>query len=193
MQKALRIKLYGESFKIHKLHIPEKDFHCFQSVADELKQSLDQALLDIRFFARLNLSNYQSISDLIVQTFGGLVNDPKNRIEVSWGRRKVARLNCLDLLQPKTLFPLYQTRLFSVNLNKIPKGLYLVEREVGLIAWYEAQEDNFKFENLVFHLADTSFQNTAYKLLIGVEYKKEILMVRKSDSLLKYQLCFGKM
>ncbi|MCF1190110.1 hypothetical protein LRR18_00825 [Mangrovimonas sp. AS39] len=191
MEKTLRIKLFGESFKLHKLQIQQNDLGLFQSVANNLKQSLDEALLDIRFFEQLSHPEYLSINNLVIQSFGGLIKDHKNKIELSWGRRKIDKLNIQDLLQSETLFPLYQTKLFSADLNNISGGFYLVEREVGLVACYEILREDFRFDNLEFHVTKAYFQSTSFEILNKVEYKGRKFISFKKDCLLKYQLVYN--
>ncbi|OMP32265.1 hypothetical protein [Mangrovimonas sp. DI 80] len=190
MEKSLRIKLYGESFKIHKLKIDDKDYRKCQSVAEILKQPLEMALINIDFFRLLNHPDLSSINDFIEKTFGGLINNPKNSIEITWGRKRVAKFTINDLLFSNTLFPLYNANIYQVDTENMLSGIYLMEREIGLIGQYETVASNFKFDHLQFHLTKSNFQNTALELLNFVTFNGSRMHISKTDCLLRHQQAF---
>jgi len=191
MTNSLKVKLYGESYKIHRLHFDTKHASLFQEVAVKLGEPLEDALLNIKFFDYLKIKEIQSVQDLIQSSYGGLLNIEKSQMEIWFGRRKLLKLKLVDLFHQQTLFPLYQTKFNRINTNLKP-GLYIEEKEIGNIGIYEIKIDQFDIDDLVFHLSEVSFTEETHQLLNEIRYKNQHLQLIKSDTLLRYQRCFIK-
>lgn len=191
MSISLKVKLYGESYKIHRLHIKTEYLLEFQEVADKLREPLDIALLNVFFFKYLKIKEIKTIQDLKQSTYSGLINNKKSQLEVWLGRRKLLKLKLDTLFYQQTLFPLYQTQFNRVNTN-LKSGLYLEEKEIGNIGIYETKIEKFEIDDLVFHLSEISFTGIRYHLLNEISYDKNNLQLLKSDTLLRYQRCFFK-
>jgi hypothetical protein len=192
MEKKLRVKFFGESFVIHKLKIDDELITKFNNVALQLKIPLNEALLDIDFFRVLNIIEYESINDLISLTSVGLINNNKGQIEISLGRKRIAKFNTNELFNITTLFPLYKTRFNSFMISDISSNYHLEEREVGLIGFYEINVENFQIDLLHFHLSNLELINENCQVVHEVTYNGQRLPKTKSDSLLRYQRCFFK-
>ncbi|UMB61602.1 hypothetical protein MHL31_05200 [Lutibacter sp. A80] len=80
MERILRVKLYGQSFQIHKLKMDSSLMQRIQNVANEFNEPLQDAILNINFFNKLNIDNIRTINDLIDTTFKGLINNSKSQI-----------------------------------------------------------------------------------------------------------------
>jgi len=191
MSISLKAKLYGESYKIHRLHITTKYISQFQEVAVHLGEPLDTALLNVNFYKYLKIKEIQSIQDLKQSTYGGLMNNEKSLLELWLGRRRVIKIGLGNLFQQQTLFPLYQTQFNRIN-AKLKSGFYLEEKETGNIGIYETKVEDFKIDDLKFHLSDILFTGVNYQLLNEISYKKQNLQLIKSNTLLRYQRCFLK-
>ncbi len=189
MPISLKAKLYGESYKINRLHIKTKYVSQFQDVAVQLGEPLNIALLNVNFFKYLKIEEIRSIQDLKQSTYGGLINNEKSQIELWLGRRKLLKLKLDDLFHQQTLFPLYQTKFKRIN-SKLKPGLYFEEKEIGNIGIYEIKIKKFEIDDLEFHLSEILFTGVRYQLLNEIWYKKQNLKLIKSDSLLRYQRCF---
>jgi len=189
MNISLKAKLYGESYRIHRLHIDVDNLSRFQEIAMELGEPLEDALLNINFFNYLNINEIQTIHDLKQSTYGGLINNEKSQVELWLGRKRVVKLKLDNLFNQQTLFPLYQTEFNRIN-AKLKSGLYLEEKEIGNIGIYETKIENFEIENLVFHLAKIGFTGVEYPLLNEISYNTNSLQLIKSNTLLSYQRCF---
>ncbi len=192
MEKTLRIKLFGESIKIHKLKIDGDIMPILITVANKVKLPLLEALLDVDFFRILNSQELQCINDLIGYTFIGLINNSRNQVEISYGRKRIAKFNINELFDPSTLFPLYNTQINSVNLNNLSTGIYIEEREIGLIGTYEMIVEEFQIDLLNFYLTKMELLNEKLEVLHLITYKKQLVPCVKSDALLRYQMCFLK-
>ena len=191
MAISLKAKLYGESYRIHRLYFDREYTAHFQEAAIKLGEPLENALLNINFFNYLNIKEIQTIQDLKQSTFGGLINNEKSQVEVWLGRRKLMKLRLENLFYQQTLFPLYQTQFNRINDN-LRSGLYLEEKEIGNIGIYESKVEKFEIDNLNFHLSEIGFTGIKYQLLNEISYETNSLQLIKSDTLLRYQRCFFK-
>ncbi len=191
MSISLKAKLYGESYKIHRLHFDTKYATQFHDVAVKLGEPFEEALLNINFFNHLNIKEIKSLQDLKQSSYGGLLNNEKSQIEIWLGRRKLLKLRLENLFHQQTLFPLYQTKFNRINSN-LKSGLYLEEKEIGNIGIYETKIEIFDIDNLKFHLSEIAFTDIGYQLLNEISYNTNTLQPIKSDTLLRYQRCFFK-
>ena len=190
MEKPLRIKLFGESFKIHKLKVDATMMSTLVQVANTIKLPLHEAILDIDFFRVLNMKAFQCLNDLIGFTFCGLINNHKNQVEITYGRKRIAKFNVDELFEPTTLFPIYNTQVDFIDLNSLSAGIYIEEREIGLIGTYEIPVEGFQIDLLKFYLTKIKLVNENLELLNMITYKEQLVPVVKSDALLRYQRCF---
>lgn len=187
MDKTLRIKLYGEGFKIHKLKIDQTYLHDFNNTAKLLKSPLHEAILHVDFFNLLNIKNYQTLNDVILGSYSGLINNYKSQVEIKWNRKKITKFNADELFRQHTLIPLYKTNKIIINAYNLYSGIYLIEKEIGLIATYESVINDFNFQMLTFHISKTIIMNEKYELLNSVFLNNKKMTNTKSDTLLTYQ------
>lgn len=184
------IRFYGESFKIHALQIKNKNPELFYEVAKELGEPLEEALLNINFFNKLNIQGMESIQDLIKNTFGGLINNSKARIEIRKGRKILQKFPLDELFNPKTLLPLFNInkRILTLKLNN---NLFLIEKEVGLIDAYELENEYFNIYKLKFNICDVHYNNENFQLLLELSYNEKKIESTNSDSLITHQHCIS--
>jgi len=184
----IKVKLYGESFRIHSLKIEEDCLEQFQRTADLLKEPLGEAVLNISFFKKLNINKYQSIQDIISYSFGGLINNFKSKIEIWQGRKCVEKLNMDSLVNSNTLFPLYVINKTTTTFNTADRNV-LIEKEVGLIGQYEVNRNDFKIDLLKFDVSEVSYLNEVYQLLVAINYNSEEISPKKQDTLITHRYC----
>jgi len=188
------VKLYGESFKIHRVNIKKYlyDINVFYDIARQLEEPLELALLNIHFFKLLNdqydTPGLHSMQDFVDKTFGGLINNSKARIEIRNGRKILQKFSLDELFNPKTLLPLFnvEKRILSLKLNN---NLFLIEKEVGLIDAYELEIEYFDIYKLKFNICDVHYNNENYQLLLELSYNEKKLQSKNSDSLITHQHC----
>ena len=188
------VKLYGESFKIHRVNIKKYlyNINVFYDIARQLDEPLEQAIINICFFKLLNeqynTEKIYCIQDLIDYTFGGLINNSKARIEIRNGRKILQKFPLDELFNPKTLLPLFnvEKRILSLKLNN---NLFLIEKEVGLIDAYELEIEYFDIYKLKFNICDVHHNNENYQLLLELSYNEKKLQSKNSDSLITHQHC----
>ena len=181
----LKINLLGEAWKLKKLVFSNELLHTFEKVATRMKQPLTEVLIDPFFYHYLKNRVIQSIDDLQGNTIEGLINSPKNQIEIWYKNKKVQKLKINDLKEELLLFPLYNTTIQKTNLQ-LEKGIYIEQKEIGLIGSFEIYTDNFSIDDLEFQLLQTNEQTILEKLV----YKNQVLVCKKKDSLLTFQNCF---
>lgn len=195
-KRIIKIKLFGESFKVYRLNNNQftKNRSVFQSIAKQLNESLESALQNIIFFDLLNKQynlNHKSIYEFVDQSYGGLNNNKKAKIEIRKGRKHISNLSLSELFYPKTLFPLFNTTAKKRVIELKNNDIYLLEKEVGLVSEYEINTEVFDIYKLKFSLGNINFLNQNYQLLLQLTYDGEILENCSSDTLLTYQHCLS--
>lgn len=192
MENILKVKLYGEGFKTYKIKINQKFIPIFEETAFKLKEPLHSALLNVNFFSLLNLTECQGLKDIVSLTIGGLINNNKNQVEITLGRKRIAKFQIEELFRPKTLFPLFNTQMNEINTIYLNDGLYIMETEIGLIGALEIEvTGQFQIDFLKFHLSNIKISHISHELLTSITYKDENLKFIKSDSLLRNQICIN--
>ena len=136
------------------------------------------------------MKDFQSLNDIIGYTFKGLINNYRNQVEITLGRKKIAKLKIDDLLRPQTLFPLFNVQIDIIDTSNLSTGIYIEEREIGLIGTYEIQIENFQLDALKFYFTKVNMFNTIHELLNKIAYNNHYLLQVKTDVLLKYQNSF---
>lgn len=184
----IKLRLYGESFRTHLLHPKDIPLEDLMDVAERLKEPIEEALLSGAFFNILNQKKLKTIEDMIRQTFGGLINTPKNKIEIWYGRKCLQKFSLNELFHPSTLFPLFNSTREQLDI-KLSNGIFLIEKEVGLIAEYVFKCDSFNINHLKFSIYDAEYQSLNLQLLTAMHYDSKRLESQKSDTLITYRYC----
>jgi hypothetical protein len=182
------VKLYGESFKTYSLdtksHFVRIEYLYQRAV--QLGEPLETALLNIDFFKDFSTNGINSVQDIVVNSFGGLINNFKGKIEIKKGRKLLQKLNLNDLFHTKTLFPLFNTKKGSIAL-KLTNNIFLIEKEIGLVGQYEIENENFNINKLKFNISNVKYLNENYQLLLAISYEGIKLENIKLDTLVTHQ------
>lgn len=181
----LKINLFGEGWKLKQLVLSDIQLQTFEETATRMKQPLAAVIKDPFFYHYLKNKKIQTIDDLEGITTEGLLNSPKNQIEIWYKNRKLQKLQLNDLVEELLLFPLYKTTIQNSN-PRIGNGLYIEQKEIGLIGSFEVYTDNFNIDNLEFQLLQTN----EYMLLQRMVYENQILIGKKKDTLITHQNSF---
>ena len=182
MTNKLKINLYGETFILKKIVIPETSKIQWESIANKIKKPLHSALIDPFFYHDLNDSAFQSLDDIDVDIWEGLINNSKNKIEIWFKNKKVQILKMDHLIYELLLFPLYNSSYSNIELGNL-KGIFIEQKEIGLIGSYEILIDDFIIDNLQFNL----LQIEKHLVLNSILYSGENLKLIKKDTLINYQ------
>lgn len=181
---TLKVNFYGEGYALHQL-----ENHIFyQKIADKMKLTVPEALLDILFFYHLKNPKYQCLQDCYAHRFTGLIHTPKGKIEIWFGRKKIAKITTTNLCDTITLFPLYNIMNTNSENLQPQTTLYVEEQEIGLIGSYKIEIEHFNIAHLTFHIA----QHKQQKIIHQLSYKNKILKCTKTDTLLQKQVIISR-
>jgi len=183
--QTLKINLHGESWTLKKFECSEEDLRECLKVADKMKLPLVKALLDPFFYYYLKRPSVPSVEHLPGKKISGLLNTPKNQIELLLDGKKITKLQIKDFNQEQLLFPLYTVHKTEIREEYSP-GIYVEQKAIGFIASYEIKLEHFTIEDLEFNLVQFSD-----KLLLqkpACQNKK--VYFRKKETLLIYQNSF---
>lgn len=183
--QTLKINLHGESWTVKKFECNEEDLNACLKVAAKMKVPLVKALLDPFFYYFLKLPSVPSVENLPGNKISGLLNSPKNQIEILLDGKKIKKLHIKDLNQEQLLFPLYNIHKTEITENYSP-GIYVEQKAIGFIASYEIKLDGFTIDDLEFNLV----QFNDKQLLQQPNYQNKKLLFRRKETLLIYQNSF---
>ena len=182
LKNKLKINLFGEAWTLKRISISIEQKNDWEKIALKMNQSLCQAIIDPYFYYLLNEDTIQSINDLVLIKIGGLINNQKNQIEIWYKNRKVQKLKINDLLEELLLFPLYNTSVSRINPD-YETGIYIEQKEIGLIGSYEIRINDLNINNLEFHLLEVD----GMIILKNLKYQNQNLKSIKSDALITFQ------
>lgn len=183
--QTLKINLHGESWMLRKFECNDERLNECLEVADKMKVPLFKALLDPFFYYYLKIPSIPSVEHLPGKKWTGLLNTPKNQIEILLDGKKLKRLHFNDLNQEQLLFPLYNTHKTEI-IEQYSPGIYVEQKSIGFIASYEIKMEEFTIEALQFHL----LQFNDKQLLQKPSYQNRKVFFRKKETLLIYQNSF---
>jgi hypothetical protein len=105
--QKLKINLFGEVLTIKRVVLNPIEQEYYELIAARIKQPLHQALLDPFFYYHLKLNSIDSLEKLPCEEVSGLMNTPKNQIEIWLDGKKILKLKFEELNQDQYLFPLH--------------------------------------------------------------------------------------
>ena len=182
LKNKLKINLFGEAWTRKRISISNEQKNHWEIIALKMNQSLCKAIIDPYFYYLLNDDVIESMNDLVSIKIGGLINNQKNQIEIWYKNRKVQKLKINDLLEELLLFPLYNTTVSRINSDN-ETGIYIEQKEIGLIGSYEIHINNFNINNLEFQLLRVDGMIILKKL----KYQNQNLKSIKNDTLITFQ------
>ncbi len=181
----LKINIFGENRVVKRVLLNEEDILLYTKVADKMNQPLSQALIDPFFYHVLEMPGVDSLDNLNCEHWEGLINNQKNQIEIWFQNRKIQKFKIDVLIEELLLFPLFQTtKRPSIDVSK--SGLYIEQKEVGLVNSFELILENFDIDQLFFEISN--FQDTTH--LSGLKYDGLSIPKKRKDTLITYQNSF---
>lgn len=181
----LKINLFGENRVVKRILFNEEDFFHYTKIANKIDQPLSQALTDPFFYHLLKLPRINSSEDLNCEHWEGLINNPKNQIEIWFQNKKIQKCKIDTLIEELLLFPLFKTSKLP-SIDTCESGLYIEQKEVGLVSSFELILENFDIDQLLFEIS--YFQNATH--LCGLKYDGRSIPIKKKDTLITYQSSF---
>lgn len=180
----LKIKLFGEAWKLKMINFDDNLLYACEETAKKMNQPITSALIDPFFYHYLKIKSIQSHEDFEGETIEGLINSPKNQIEIWYKNKKLKKIIINDLLDEFLLFPLYNSTLEKFN-AKIEAGIYVEQKEIGLIGTFETTTENFNIENLDFRILEMN----ELTILNEIFYNSNPLKNVKKDTVITFQNC----
>lgn len=172
---------------LKKIILTEEQENHWKKIASKLNKSVAEALTDPFFYYYLNDKKIKSFDDLNCIQIDGLINNPKNQIEIWYQGKKVQKIKINDLNNDFLLFPLYNTSIKKIDVFR-SSGIYIEQKEIGLIGSYEIKNTiDFKIENIEFKLI-----KYGEKLLVSeILYKDLPIQLKRKDSNINYLFSYS--
>ncbi|WP_426094756.1 hypothetical protein [Flavobacterium sp. DSR2-3-3] len=184
MQK-LKINFHGESWTLKKFECNDDDLEECMNLAAKMKLPFEKDLLDPFFYYYLKRTAIASTEHLPGKKWSGLLDSPKNQIEIWYNAKKIKKLQIAHIDQDLLLFPYYNKNKIEIN-KEYSAGIYVEQQAIGFVGSYEINIENFNLEDLQFNL----IQFNDKLLLQQASYSSQNLRFRQKETLLIYQNSF---
>lgn len=181
----LKINLHGESWMLKKFECSKSDLSECYNVASKMNLSITEALLDPFFYYNLKKPTVPSLEHLPGIMKAGLLNTPKNQIEILLNGKKIKKLTIHNLVDSFILFPMFTTSITDVEIDK-SFGIYIEQRAIGFVGSFEIKTDTFYPEDLHFEFLRYSENLILHRIF----YRNQNIALKKKDTLLIYQNCY---
>jgi hypothetical protein len=178
----LKINFHGESWTLKKFECSKYELDACLATADKMKLPLEKALLDPFFYYYLKIPTIASTEHLPGIKWSGLLDSPKNQIEIWYDGRKIKKLHIADIDQDLLLFPIYNKNKIEIIKDYNP-GIYVEQCAIGFVGSYELNIDSFDLQDLQFNF----LQFNEKLLLQQPTYFTQKLLFKKKETLLTYQ------
>jgi hypothetical protein len=178
----LKINFHGESWTLKKFECNDDNLKECLKVAAKMKLPLAKALLDPFFFYYLKIPAIASTEHLPGTKWSGILDSPKNQIEIWYDGKKIRKLHIADIDQDLLLFPIYNKNKIEI-IKEYSPGIYVEQQAIGFVGSYELNVESFDLQDLQFNL----LQFNDKLLLQQPTYSNQKLLFRKKETLLIYQ------
>jgi hypothetical protein len=193
--QPVRISFYGLGCKILVGRFNEAVWERLTAEASKLNMPLKSALFDPSFYNHLVDMRIRSLSDLgNLFKLSGLINSNHSVVEVRlFGKRKRS-IRFDEIIDSKSLFPLFNTEVKNFNIDEKPRTLVVVEKEIGLINHFKLITDSFSLEKLSFDIngLTVSHSKLNFEILSGIQYDGVKLKAFGNDALVCGQYAVDK-
>ncbi|HRH02960.1 MAG TPA: hypothetical protein PLN13_11805 [Bacteroidia bacterium] len=165
-----------------------EDWEKLHGAAKIFNSQLSEAIFDPAYCLELSDRKFKTWFD-----FGnslkltGLLQHYQSSIEIRINGKKQLKILPIDLTGDNLLFPLYQISVADMgSIHPSDETLTIVEKEIGTVANYLFETENFLIDNLHFTLNTISVrQDLNYSLLTNLNYSGRDLISKKSDTVIK--------
>jgi len=179
MNSKFIINLFGIGVRYWHCEIPIHIYEDMNKIRLNHKVEWENLLFDFDFLKHYGFKHWSELSSHTERI--GFLLEPCNRIEIKMGAKFIARFKAVELNNTEILFQLFNTKLSNSERNKKPmfESFELINFEKGLIAKYQFDAENFKFEDLEFHLDSIGDS----PILINIKNGNRIIKKTGDDSL----------
>lgn len=177
--KKLKINCFGEGYVLQKLLFSTDELAYIKKAIYKGYQ-----LEDILYHPEVELFERK-----LELKHKGLLNSYKNQIEIWFNGKKIQKFQLNDLDNQFIVFPLYHIAQSELDLGSLSAGVYVTEKEIGLINSFELLIESFEIEKLVFHNTQI---NTAipFTSCHGLAYNDQLIFTHKTDTVVIEQRYF---
>ena len=177
--RKIKIQFIGTFTSYFEVALDAMEQEYFESIANRLKLSLIDALIDPYFYYVLRLDKYQSYQDLKGKCLFGLDVNSFHQIEIFVDGYKKQKFGYIDLNPQNVLFPLYPS--VTSNIDKPMNNLVIRTKEKGRVTYSFQDEFPIVLEELIsFEL----IQLDNNLLITNVIAKQVPLCISKSDTVI---------
>ena len=183
----IKINIFGEGIEIRRLYLPDDIVVNWKELAKKKHSSLSDKIIDPFFFHDLKNSKYKSIDDITSQSISGMLDSPKNQLEIWFDRKKVMKWYASELFNEMVLFPLFQIRK-EVLADEFESGIIIQQKERGLLATLELyiEEERLNLDDILFTIKN----GLGFNFLTDITHKSSVFKFMKKDTLITSQLAF---
>ncbi|MEO6883250.1 MAG: hypothetical protein ABI199_04410 [Bacteroidia bacterium] len=185
---TIHINFFGIACRVIKGKFNERTWEKFKTGANKIGINLEEVIFEKYFFETLKIPKLNTWSDLGNQLNSyGLMDCYQSSIEIRINNRQKRKLFLADISNEQLLFPLYETSISVIDISAFKAGsLIAIEKEIGTIASYKFETDNFSLNQLQFTLQSIIIhKNLKIQLLAKLAYKGVELISKKQDTLVK--------
>ena len=181
MQK-LKINFFGELWTLKKVVLNPMEQEYYEIIASRMKQPLHLAVLDPFFYYHLKLNSVDSLEKIPCEMVSGLMNTPKNQIEIWLDSKKILKIKLDELNPDQYLIPLYKIKISILNKYN-DQGIYIEQKEIGFIGSFETMVSDFSNDDLTFSLLEINNN----LLLDNIAHINTKMVFKKKETLITYQ------
>lgn len=180
------VNLFGDCLRYWICDLKDETYKYIFNHKIEFDKSWEEMFFDLDFLNTIGFNHWSELSNY--DEFRGFLISKNNRIEVKGKTKKVLKLNSIDLLNQKTLFPLFQVSKIQMYLpvNEL-KRFILIHFEIGQFAKYKIECDSFNVDKLEFKLITCPMINLDF-ILAGIDYEGVNLINIDEETLVKKML-----
>lgn len=177
----IKINIFGEGIEIRRLHLPDDIIMEWREKAERKQRDLNEQIMDPFFFYNLKHPLYSSLETIPSKSISGMLDNPKNQLEIWFDRKKVLKWNASDLFNEMVLFPLFQIHKEALE-EQFKSGIIIQQRERGQLATLELyiEEERLNLDDMLF----TIKSGLGFSFLTDITYKKTALTFIKKETLI---------
>jgi len=177
----IKVNIFGEGIEIKRLYLPDDTIADWRERAERKQSSLSDKIIDPFFFYDLKHPLYSSLEAIPSKSIFGMLDNPKNQLEIWFDRKKVMKWHAADLFNEMLLFPLFQIRKEILE-EEFQSGIIIQRRERGQLATLElnVEEEKLNLDDMLFTIKN-GFGNN---FLTDISYKNKALIFFKKETLI---------
>jgi hypothetical protein len=185
----IKVNTFGEGIEIRQLNLAPAIYELWSDIGSRKNRSLTDLLLDPFFYYDLKDPLFKELADINSAKVSGMLNTTKGHIEIWYNRHKVLKIQSHELFNKNVLFTLFnleENRSFVSN--KLEKGIYVVQKTIGLLSQQKLEIDDHRLyiDDFIFTVAE--FDNNVF--LTNNKYQQHNFNFIKSETVITNQFAF---